>query len=579
MPPPHETVEQLAVIAAPLLVPVAAILQLLFPVILRERLRAYRWACVAIVTESGLLILNWILDRLWPGHIPAAGFTWTLVAVTSAAALASVCQRPAPAPPPLRAEWLAFAALFALFGGRAILAMVQGTFEWNLGAALAAAAGVAVLHLMIRRSIGSPTWLTTQRLFLVVWCIGGAAAARHRQLATPTDELPSPSGLRATFRENAQRSGSVDPRNAGPSRPRIVWRYRCPGDVRLDASPAVVGGELIAVATQIDFTASRLFGRIYRLNADSGKLIGSVDLPRAGISSPAVRGPLVVVGEGYHEDRDCALRIVDRRSGTVVGSMQTASHVESSPAFESDHVYFGAGEDGVFGIYLADDGAPRVLWHVRGDHVDASPVVADDTVYVGSVPGDGGQSPALLAFAADTGDVRWRVPAPLSAMAGPAVDGERVFFAMGNGKLNRDADRPAGALWCLDAKTGGRRWQVGIPASIYASPVCFDDRVLIARSDGIVQCLRQDDGKELWQAGVGGRVVSGPIVSRGAVYVLAESGLLVRLDAANGRERWRFSDLEEAAAAGEVRASPVLAGGRLYLAAGGYLFCIGDRGE
>jgi outer membrane protein assembly factor BamB len=579
MPSISESVVPLAVIAAPLLWPIAAILQLLFPVILRDRLRAYRWACAALVTESVLLILNWILDRVWPGHVPADGFIWTLVAVTVAAALAAAWQRPEVSSRPLRVEWLAFAALLVLFGGRATVAAATGTFEWNLGAALGTAAAFALVHLGVRRLFSSPVWLSTQRLFLVTWCLASVMAAYQPHQSPSSSDGHFMSDDWPTFRFDARRTGSTDAADAGPKLPHVLWRFRCPGDARLYASPVVVGSEIIAIATQSDPTGGRLFNRLYRLDATSGKLIGSIELPRAGISSPAVRGPLVIVGEGYHEDRDCHLRVVDRRSGTVVGSLPTTSHVESSPALDGNKVYFGAGEDGVIGIELTDEGLPRPLWHRRGDHVDASPAVAGGAVYVGSVTGDAGQSPVLIDLDLATGGEIWRVPTALPAIAAPAVDSDRVYFALGNGKLNRDAERPAGALWCLSTKTGERLWEVRSPASLYASPVCSDKRVVIARGDGIIQCLHQVDGREDWQASVGGRVVSGPVVSGGAVYVLAESGLLVRLDATTGRERWRFSDLEEAAPAGDVRASPVLAGGRLFVAVGGYLFCIGDRGE
>jgi outer membrane protein assembly factor BamB len=568
------TVGPIAVIAAPLLWPIAAILQLLFPVILRDRIKAYRWACAALATESGLLVLAWLLDRFWPGHLPAAGLTWSLIGVTTAAALAAWWQRPDPDARPHRMEWLAFAVLLAVFGGRALTSLVRGAWVWDLGNALALASAVAIFHLTLRRIAMNPTRLTTQRVFLAIWCLTSVVVAYHRQLPADLKDVP---GEWPTFRFNAQRTGSLDPTDAGPMRPGVVWRFRCPGDARLYASPVVAGGEVIAVATQTDITGGRLVNRVYRLDAASGKQVGSIDLPQAGVSSPAVRGGLVVLGEGYHEDRDCSLRILDRRSGMEVGSYRTASHVESSPALDGNRVYFGAGEDGIFGIELTDDGTPRPLWHVRGDHIDAAPVVAGGTVCVGSGIGDAGQSPALLAINAANGDVRWRVPAPLSAIAGPSVDGARIFFALGNGKLNQNAERPAGAIWCLDRKTGDRLWQVSLPASIYASPVCSDDRVVCARGDGVVQCLRQGNGGEIWQTSVGRRIVAGPIFSGGAVFVVDESGLLVRLDAATGQIRWKFDDLQEAALAGDVRASPVLAGGRIIVAAGSYVFCVGDR--
>jgi outer membrane protein assembly factor BamB len=162
-------------------------------------------------------------------------------------------------------------------------------------------------------------------------------------------------------------------------------------------------------------------------------------------------------------------------------------------------------------------------------------------------------------------------------MAAPAIDGGRIFFALSNGKLNRDADRPAGAVFCADARTGERLWEVATSAGLYASPVCRSDHVFVGGGDGLCQCLRQSDGGVVWKTPLGQRVVASPIVSGGAVLVLTERGLLARLDAATGRVVWRFDEMEEYVTGAAVYASPILVRGRVYVCAGGHLFCIGDR--
>jgi outer membrane protein assembly factor BamB len=437
------------------------------------------------------------------------------------------------------------------------------------------AAAVGLFHLALRSFIHVP--LTTQRVFLTVLCLASAAAV-YQPASQPLAHDRELTGLWPMFRGNSQRTGSVDPTDPGPVRPRVLWRFRCPDNALLYASPAVAGGEVIAVATQTG-PAGNLFNRVYRLDAASGEVIQSIDLPRAGVSSPAIRGPLIIVGEGYHEDQSCRLRVIDSRSGgTRGGFCPTSSHVESSPALDRRGAYFGAGEDGVYGVVIGDTGSVGKRWHVAGHHVDSSPLVANGTVYVGSVPGDANPQSAVLAIDAKSGSVRWTVPVPLAAIAAPAFDAGHLFVALGNGKLNRDADRPVGAVWCLDGRTGHRGWAVDTTASIYASPVCRDSRVYVVGGDGLCQCLRQSDGSRMWQTPLNVRVVASPIVS-GAMFVLTQDGTLVKLDADTGREVWRFDGLEEYVTGHDAHASPVLAGGRIFLAAGGHVFCIGDRGE
>src|SRR5947207_2544002 len=92
-------------------------------------------------------------------------------------------------------------------------------------------------------------------------------------------------------------------------------------------------------------------------------------------------------------------------------------------------------------------------WPGRSRPGCAGPAVAGGRVFAGSYAAAGNRFTATELFALDaaTGDVAWRVPVDLSAVATPAVDGDRVYFALGNGTV-RGADlKPAGAVVCLDA--------------------------------------------------------------------------------------------------------------------------------
>ena len=65
------------------------------------------------------------------------------------------------------------------------------------------------------------------------------------------------------------------------------------------------------------------------------------------------------------------------------------------------------------------------------------------------------------------------------------------------------------------------------------------------------------------------------VVAGDKVYVLTVSGSLVCLASGDGAELWRQS-LE--VPDDDAYASPTLAGRRLYVAAGGKLYCLGERG-
>jgi outer membrane protein assembly factor BamB len=78
----------------------------------------------------------------------------------------------------------------------------------------------------------------------------------------------------------------------------------------------------------------------------------------------------------------------------------------------------------------------------------------------------------------------------------------------------------------------------------------------------------------LWKVDLGGPINASPIVAGGKVYVMTVSGLLACLSADDGKELWRLTlDVPD----DDAYSSPTLAEGKLYVAASGKLYCIGDK--
>ena len=92
--------------------------------------------------------------------------------------------------------------------------------------------------------------------------------------------------------------------------------------------------------------------------------------------------------------------------------------------------------------------------------------------------------------------------------------------------------------------------------------------------DAHCYCLSEENGDLRWKVDLDGPINASPIVAGGKVYVLTVSGLLACLAIDDGRELWRLTlDVPD----DDAYSSPVLAAGRLYVAAGGRLYCIGDK--
>ena len=224
-----------------------------------------------------------------------------------------------------------------------------------------------------------------------------------------------------------------------------------------------------------------------------------------------------------------------------------------------------------------DGDVPKTLWHVTGIHVDASPTLDDGRVFVGSVLGDVYQETAAMAVDARSGDMLWRIPAPLPVAASPAAAAGRVYFTLASGKLNEDAEVPDGRLWCLNAEDGGKLWEFRAAGGIFGSPVLGDGLVFCAARDGFCYAFETAKGDPAWKQDLGEPVVTTPIVSGGRVFVLTIGGSLVALNANSGDILWRLDDVRSDD--GDVYSSPVLVGGRLYVASGGKLYSIGDEAQ
>ncbi|MBC8871440.1 MAG: PQQ-binding-like beta-propeller repeat protein [Planctomycetes bacterium] len=115
-----------------------------------------------------------------------------------------------------------------------------------------------------------------------------------------------------------------------------------------------------------------------------------------------------------------------------------------------------------------------------------------------------------------------------------------------------------GEVCALDARTGEKKWQYLVGASIPAAPYLWQGRIYVGDEDGWVHCLRADSGQLIWQfqaalapdrAVTYGRyaslwpVGSGVLVHDGVAYFAAgrlpsEGTVVYALDARTGRSRW-----------------------------------------
>jgi outer membrane protein assembly factor BamB len=427
-------------------------------------------------------------------------------------------------------------------------------------------------------------------------------------------------GAWPAFRGGPERSGAV---GDGPRRPpRVAWQVGADvlgSGARVDSSPAVVGNR-VYFGAGLPAVLSAGTGAIHAVDLDTGGAVwsftgaGALQPPlRPVFSSPAVAVEnglprWLVCGEGYHEDRDCRIVVLDLASKPpkLHAAIQTTSHVESSPAIHEGRAYIGAGDDGFWCVDLASG---KVAWRIDGDphyEIDAGPeadTLADRAGGTVELIGaarrifdaeHADRSTSVLRLGAAGRTVRGRlVEAPKDAKRPPGVSrfrietalslpdcesspivvpGEppRVIFGVGIG---------GDAVVCADARSGAVLWKSAVPYPAFGPPSVVDGKVLIGlgngnfiRSDpkpaGAVVCLALADGKELWRVPTGDVVLGAVAVREGRAFAASRDGKLSAIDLASGRV------VETLAAGAPMVCSPALAASGLYATTdGGKLLC------
>jgi outer membrane protein assembly factor BamB len=421
-------------------------------------------------------------------------------------------------------------------------------------------------------------------------------------------------GAWASFRGGPERSGAV---GDGPRRPpRLAWQVGADvlgSGARVDSSPAVVGNR-VYVGAGLPAVLSAGTGAIHAIDLDTGGAAwsftgaGVLQPPlRPVFSSPAVgvengAARWLVCGEGYHEDKDCRIVILDLASKPpkLHAAIQTTSHVESSPAIHEGRAYIGAGDDGFWCVDLASG---KVAWRIDGDEhyeLQGEPPGAEagKVVSVTGIPGrifeaEHAESRASVLklgsgpgervvrgrLAKAPGTSAWRlhpeVSLPDCESSPLVVPGEppRVIFGVGIG---------GNAVVCADARSGAVLWKSSVPYPAFGPPTVVDGKVLIGlgngnfiRSDpkpaGAVVCLALADGKELWKVPTGDVVLGAVAVRDGRAFAASRDGQIAAIDLMSGKVAERL------AAGAPMVCSPAVASSGLYATTdAGKLLCF-DR--
>jgi outer membrane protein assembly factor BamB len=416
-----------------------------------------------------------------------------------------------------------------------------------------------VLYCLWRGTLFHPPW----RELLAVWVVAWAGLlyllylrvrSRHPSLAQPKPAV-EPIMLWALVFACAGLGASSLPRPAASEGVRVAWVFEPSEPGAFLSSPRIAGDRIYAAA--IHGRGRLPFGVVYCLDRNSGECLWKFDDDenlQQVFSTPCLADGRLFIGEGLHENHGCKFYCLDAVTGRKLWDFETPSHTESSPCVAGDWVYFGAGDDGLY-CFEAATGKPR--WHFHEPlHIDANPAVAGTRLYAGSGVSQAHSDTQIFCLDTATGQIVWRKRMDLPSWGTPVPDGRHVFFGLGNGRYNSSAEKPAGALLCVEADTGRVVWRHEVPDAVLGKPAVDAEHVYLGARDGFCYCLDRDRGEFCWKRDLGSPVVTAPALIGRRLYVAASGGNVCCLQADTGATVWSFDVAAHSERVPQVFSSP-----------------------
>jgi len=355
-------------------------------------------------------------------------------------------------------------------------------------------------------------------------------------------------------------------------------------------------------------------------------------IPGRGHSSPTVAGDRIYLATADRARQTQSVLCLDRLTGKVVwqtevhgsqadpGKHSNSSAASSTVACDGERLYINFLNGGaVHTTALSLDG--KILWqqkicpYVTHQGFASSPVIHESLVLVSADHKGGGAiagldqktgrivwsesrpqhhnytTPSILQVAGRTqmimagcnlvtsrdpltGQKIWEIDGSTEECVVTAVtDGTRVFVSGGYPKNHTVAIVADGS--------GKIAWQN--TARVYVPSMIVKAGHLYAVMDaGLAVCWKTDTGEELWKERLGGDVFASPVMAGDRIYVSNVSGRTFVFDATPQR----FKILAQNQLGNETYASPAICGNRIYLRVAQrdenrqeYLYCLGTRDE
>lgn len=449
----------------------------------------------------------------------------------------------------------------------------------------------------------------------------------------------------STNRGNAQRTGSIDDK-PGPKSPKVLWVHKATehfiaSPVPTEKSLYVSGlGTFNAPAFQTLSTDPAAKERIVWAK-------GPPYLKLPTVCPPAVLGNLLILGDGMHQTSGAILHALRADNGFAVWQFPVPGnlvHLEGGATVAEGRIYIGGGNAGVlcldpskitvegkeyepaalqkvldekwkqllakyevdkkkdpdFAIAPTEDALPRaqpkLVWQKGQErwHVDASVGVSGGKVLATSAYLDQEQVGDRAAYCLDAkdGSEVWRAPLKHNPWGGPTVLGDTVIIGCSNIRFDpKEISQGQGEVVGLGLADGKEKWKRPIVKGGVLSPVAASGKLAVfTATDGKIRALDvENKGQLKWTYDAKTPLFAGAAIAGETVYAADLNGVVHAINLSNGTKVWTLDLAADPAvkSPGSVYASPVVQGGRLYVATcnldapagrtGTVVVCIGDN--
>lgn len=209
-------------------------------------------------------------------------------------------------------------------------------------------------------------------------------------------------------------------------------------------------------------------------------------------------------------------------------TFETEGAITSSPVVAGNTVYVGSGDGSVYAIELATG---RKKWSFKTDDiVEAPPLVHAGHVYIGSCDF------FFYALNAVTGDVVWKFE------TGDKILGGANHVRLADGRTRILVGSYDNKLYCFDAEGGKKLWEYETDNYVNGTPAILGDRVVFGGCDAVLHVVSVTTGKAVAKVELGDdcHIAGSVALTGGYVYFGHYGNEFVCVDLATGKTRWSY---------------------------------------